>query len=628
MLQLIRSKASSWVIKILFMVLVVSFGIWGIGDILRTKTEMPTVATVGGHAITAQDFQHEYQQELKRLEQSTGGQFSPELAKQIGVPGKVLDQMVSQALYTDLANRLGLRVPDDVLTGLLAMAPIFKNEQGQFDRDRFLGFIQRQGMTEEGYIDFLRRELILGQIYSAVEAGAYPPRQLVDAIYGYRNERRTAETVLVADSSMPTPPAPDDQVLQKFLQDHADRFQSPEYRKLTIVRLRPEALLSGIKIGEDQIGDYFKAHQDEFATPEKREFLIFALPDEAAAKAAVSEIAKGADFAAVAKKAAGHDVADTGLVAKTGLLPEISGPAFAAADGAVVGPVKTVLGWQVAKVTKIVPGAPASLATVHDRIAKQLANREAADQLVALQNKLDDTLAGGASLDDAAKQLGLPIEVVNVARNGEAPDGKPIGDLIGTPQLLPVAFATDTGQTSAQTEDGANGYFVLRVDQVTPPALRPLAQVKAKVLAAWQADARDQAAAAKANQILDRVKAGEALKAVAQSMGLSVKRSTAVSRDQSDPMADLSSPLVTQLFGMKKGEATTGSNDQPANPGHVVAVLVDVQPANPSTDSAAVKALTAEIGQSMGADLLDQFRRALQKETPVTTDMKAVEPLV
>ncbi|HEX7198199.1 MAG TPA: hypothetical protein VF213_01910, partial [Dongiaceae bacterium] len=67
---------------------------------------------------------------------------------------------------------------------------------------------------------------------------------------------------------------------------------------------------------------------------------------------------------------------------------------------------------------------------------------------------------------------------------------------------------------------------------------------------------------------------------------------------------------------------------QPANPGHVVAVLVDVQQANPGSDPTAVKQLTAEIGQSLGDDLLAQFRKALESQTPVTTDMKAVDSLI
>ena len=628
MLQFIRSKASSWVIKILFIVLVVSFGIWGIGDILRTHVREVEVAQVGGHTITGPEFQREYQQQLKRMGAALGNQFTPELAKQMGMPAQVLDQMVGEALFQDLATRLGLRAPDDVLTSILATVPTFQSG-GQFDRERFLAYLQQLGMTEEGYIASLRRDLVLNQIYGAVAAGATPPKQLVDAIYDYRNEKRVVDTVLVADAAMEAPASPDAATLAKYQTDHADRYQAPEYRKLTVVRLRPEALAAAIKVSDDEVAQEFNTHKDQFDIPEKREFLMMTLPDEAAAKAAAGEIASGADFAAVARKATGGDPADTGLVAKNGVLPELSGPAFAAADSTVVGPVKTVLGWQIAKLVKVEPGRPAELAQDKDQIAKQLAGRQAADQLVTLANQLDDALAGGASLEDAAQKLGLKAEsVAAVARNGEGLDGKPIGDLLGTPQLLPVAFATDAGQVSSLTDDGANGYFILRVDQITPPALRPFDQVRDKVLADWQAGERDKLADEKAKQIVERLKAGQDLKAVAQSLGVAVKRSSPFTRDQGDPADDVPSTLAPLIFGLQKGEATTAPNDAPTNPGHVVAVLVDVQPANPLSDAAGVKALSQDVGRSLGDDLLSQFRRALESETPVTTDVKAADSLI
>jgi len=35
MLTALRSKATSWIVKILFLLLIGSFGVWGVGDMLR-----------------------------------------------------------------------------------------------------------------------------------------------------------------------------------------------------------------------------------------------------------------------------------------------------------------------------------------------------------------------------------------------------------------------------------------------------------------------------------------------------------------------------------------------------------------------------------------------------------------
>jgi peptidyl-prolyl cis-trans isomerase D len=629
MLQFIRSKASSWIIKILFFGLIISFGVWGIGDIFRGREHQTTVAEVGSTTITGTEYQHEYQRQLKRMTAALGPQFTGDVAKQMGLPQQVLDQLVGRALFSNLADRLGLRAPDDVLRRDLEQSPALKNAAGQFDRARFAQMLQQLGMPEDSFVASLRGDLVRNQIYDSLSAGAVAPKAMADAAYNYRAEKRVADTLFIADSSIGNLPAPDQTALEKFHKDHADRYQAPEYRRLTILRLRPDALAAGIKISDEQIAQDFKARKSEFAIPEKRQLLTFTVVDEAAAKKAAGEIAGGADFAAEAKKASGNDVIETGLVDKQRVLPEMTGPAFSASQGAVVGPVKTVLGWQLAKVVKIEPGRSLDLADVKDQIAKQLADRQAADELISIANQLDDTLAGGASLEDAARKLGLTVQTIPaVARSGADASDKPIADLIAIPQLLPVAFATDPGQVSSQTEDGAGGYFMVRVDQLTAPSLRPLDQVKDKVLADWQADARDHAAAEKAKAAVDRLKAGEDIKTVAESLGITVKRSAPFTRDAGDPPNDVTPAVAAQLFVVKPGEATTAPIDSASNPGRIVAKLVEIQPANPAADAPATQALAQEIAKTLEEDLLAQFRKALQGEIPVTTDPKVAESLI
>ena len=46
MLQFIRGAVGTWVVKILFAVLIASFAIWGIGDIFRSHGPTTTVAAI------------------------------------------------------------------------------------------------------------------------------------------------------------------------------------------------------------------------------------------------------------------------------------------------------------------------------------------------------------------------------------------------------------------------------------------------------------------------------------------------------------------------------------------------------------------------------------------------------
>jgi len=81
--------------------------------------------------------------------------------------------------------------------------------------------------------------------------------------------------------------------------------------------------------------------------------------------------------------------------------------------------VRTALGWQIVKVVKAEPNRPRALDEVRNEIARALAQGESAGDLVNVANQLDDTLAGGASLEDAARKLGLQIETIPaVSRDG------------------------------------------------------------------------------------------------------------------------------------------------------------------------------------------------------------------
>src|SRR6202035_5030040 len=96
MLQAIRSKAGSLVVKILFALLIVSFGVWGIGDIFRERSAAETtVASVGGLKSHADELQIAVRREMDRNQRMLGGNFTAAQAKQIGLVETVLDRIVA-----------------------------------------------------------------------------------------------------------------------------------------------------------------------------------------------------------------------------------------------------------------------------------------------------------------------------------------------------------------------------------------------------------------------------------------------------------------------------------------------------------------------------------------------------
>src|ERR1051325_4563540 len=76
MLSAIRSKTTGWVAKILFVLLIVAFAVWGIGDIFRGDQAQKPVVQVGDVKYSQAEFQRDLKQQLDRFSQQQGFQIT------------------------------------------------------------------------------------------------------------------------------------------------------------------------------------------------------------------------------------------------------------------------------------------------------------------------------------------------------------------------------------------------------------------------------------------------------------------------------------------------------------------------------------------------------------------------
>lgn len=623
MLQAIRSRASSFVVKILFGVLVISFGVWGIGDIFRNRGTDTTVATVGDRKIDVQTLNRAVQQDAERWRQALrGATLDNEQLKQLGIVDTALQRLIDGQL-TDLEiNHLGLDVGDQTVDNLIRANKGFQNPQGQFDPGLYLQFVEAQHMTPPQFKAELRRDIERQNLEDALAAGINPPPGLVDTLYRMRSEKRTAEAVDLPASAAPDPGTPSDSEIKAYYDKHKDDFRVPELRSFTLGTLLLDDVAAEIKVPDDTLRQDYQNRLNEFQAPEERHFEQILLPDETKAKAAQAALAQGKDFATVAKDVAGAtpDTLDLGFFKEADLPPQLGKPAFALKPGETTPPIHDALGWHILRLVEVKPAATEPFDKVKDKLAKEVARDQAGDQLAKIYDKLEDAVAGGANFTELAQRFGLKItKVENVDANGQGSDGKPVELPVSSSDMLKTAFSTDAGQMSQLDDLGENGYYLLQVDKVTPASVKPLDQVKAEVIQRWQQEKRDAALAALAKQVADEVKSGKKLDQVAAEHKLTVFTTAPLSRSGGDPKVPAT--LVANLFSAKPGAAVYGKG----NDGYVVAVVKDVIAADPAKDTQGVKQFADQlVTPGMRDDLLAEFDQALRDRYPVSIDQSAV----
>ena len=619
MLDAIRKRTASIVAYGLIGLLILSFVVWGIGDLLRVRIA-DVVAEVGDVDIPPARLEDEFQRELNRLGNITGNRLTREQARSLGLLQAVLQNMIERTLYGLGAADLGVAISDDLIRRDIDANPNFRNQFGKVDSNRFNQVLRSIGFSESGYVALLRGDLARVQYMDSIRAGATAPRALIEAIYRHRQEKRRADVVVVADESMTVSVEPGEAALAAFHKDNPGPFTAPEYRRLTAVILEAQELAREIAVSDEELADAYQQRENEFRQPERRRLRQMLFAEEADAKRAHGLLGEGREFGEVAREVSGADALDLGVVDRTRLLPEMANIAFSLATGAYSQPLESPLGWHLVMVDGIEEAEIQTIEQVRNKLVADVARDKAIDGLFSLANQLEDQLGGGASIEEAAGQLNLRLlRIVAADRLGLDASSNPVAGLPTGSVFLDTAFRTLEGEESPLTETGTDGYFIVRVDAITPPTLRPLDAVRAGVITAWKAERRAQAAASAAKALLERIKGGAGLAEGAR--GLPVTTPEPFTRLTVNAEHGLPGELVRGLFGIKLGDAVMARGVG----GVYVARLKEILPANPLSDSDGLKAIEDQLTRSVRADLLAQLAGALRERFPVTVNPRVIE---
>jgi peptidyl-prolyl cis-trans isomerase D len=627
MLQAIRTRAGGIIVKVLFGLLILSFGFWGIytrSPFFQDKSPDAVVATVGSHDIHADAVRAALQPALERLRAQLGGALDPAQVKQLGVLDAVIDQIVDRELLDQEVTHLHLDLSDDVIRSAIMSNPAFIGPDGKFNRDQFNQVLAANRMTEDSLVARLRQEIPRGDLLQALTAGVVVPRQVIDAVYRYRAEKRVADVVAVPLSGVSNIPAPTDDELMKFYEAHPDLFRASEYRSFTLASLTPSEVGGGIKISAEELKSAFEERKDDFEVPEQRDVQQILAPSEDKAKAAEAALAGGEDFQKVATEIVGQDAAtiDLGLVKMDDLPKPLADAAFNLPIDKASEPIKSELGWHILRVTKIEPPQTPNFDQVKAQLEKELIGERAADQLDKIGNEADDALAGGASLDDVAKKYGLKLTTIeNTDASGRDLDGKLIVLPVDMKEALKTVFETNANETSRVTATDDGAVFAVRVDKIVAPQVKPLGEVKDHVIAAWQAEQKQNAVKKTASDLLAAVNSGTPLAQAAAAKGLSVTTSPPLAR-RSEGATPVPAAVIVKLFAAKVGDTVMADDAG----GAYVAQLKEIKIPD-STPDDQVKALTTELGNSARYDLVSELTDALKKRFPVTINHKLLDQL-
>jgi peptidyl-prolyl cis-trans isomerase D len=617
-----RKGAAGWLAKILLGLLVISFAVWGVGDIFRMRTRTH-LAEVGGREISAAQFQRDYQNQIALVSNQLGRRLTSQEARAFGLGQRVLDNLINSTAIDIHAQALDLGISQDAIVSAIHSEESFQGANGKFDPQRFQEVLRNIGLNEQGFIALEREELVRAQLVGALSSAAYVPKTFLDAANHYRNDERVLKYFVLPPKAIGEVAAPDDAALKAYYEENKAGYMAPEYRKAGLLLLTPDAIKDSISITDDDIKASYESTKSRYATPERRTIQQLIFKDAAAAREAEDKLAKGADFVALGKEL-GMKEADInlGAFAKSQLADKkLAEAAFALKKDEVSKPVES-FSVMILKVTEIQPGTQKTFEEVKDQVRDALAKSRASEEISKLYDAVEDERGGGSKIAEAAKKLNLHYAEYTFDRRGMGMDGKPIEPVAANRQVIQTAFNADVGVETNPINLGEGNAFV-DVLEVIPERQKTLDEVRDKAKADWIENETRKRIRAKAEELVQKGKDGTPIEKLAEESGATVATTPALKRETN--AEGLPRTAVSLGFTLPKdGFGTVQMADRLSQ---AIIQVIEVKPAGALDDKQA-DALREELRRSAGVDILTQYVGGLQKKYGVQINNSAISAVI
>jgi peptidyl-prolyl cis-trans isomerase D len=625
-LKELRAAGKGWIAGMFMIILVTSVGAWGISDMF-VNFGGRGVARVGGDWIGTNSFQERLRFAADRVGRDLGKPLTAEQAQKMGLPARVLEQMIDERAVDVVGQRLGLGVHDDTLKRVIRSTSAFQGGNGQFDPQLYKNLLAQNRLTPARYEADLRADITRSQLQSAVAQGSFMPRGLLETLIAFRGEMREVSYVLLEPGLVGNIPAPDKATLQGLINAEKDTYSTPELRSFVALLIRPEDLTAQARsqIADSEVAEQYKFHEAEYKIPEQRTVRIIAFPSEAVARQAMASLEShaksfeevgrthGFKVDALAFKAqARKDVAD----------PEVATAVFAATGPGFIGPVNGTLAWAIAELKEITPERVRALDEVKDEIRESLAKARAEDLVYETVSKFEDARAGGSTFEEIAATLKVPlVKYDEVDAQGRGRTGKTVASGHEAEDLLTAAFQAEVGVESDPAARTEGGQFVIRLDTVAPPALKPFEEIETAARAAYESTQRAARLKAKADELVT-AHAKDGLGAIAAELGVPAATLPAPLR-RADESEVLSPKLVEDLFRARPQTLILGDSAQAGK--FVIATVFRIDRPSPTDLAQGVQAVGQQVDRTIAQDVAQTYVNAARAHLGVKVNQRMLD---
>ncbi len=618
MLDFLRQRAGSWMVKALLAAIIIVFIFWGVGTFRTRKADV--LAEVNGKPITLTEFRTLYAQRLQQLQTLFGAKLDENLLRQLQLPAQVFEDLVKRRLLAQAAKEIGVEVSTKEIQLAISQMPVFQRN-GRFDPQRYRLVLRNLRLTPKDFEEMVRADLLEAKIRHLLTSPLRATENEARDWYVFENEKLKIAYIELPIAACQKEVKFNEEELKEYYEKHKERYRTPLKVALKYYILKFEDLKKELNISEEELKSYYKTHKEEFAIPEKRKIRhILITPKEGESEEAllaraqkIRQKVKGPkNFAEVARKFSDDPHTkdkggDLGWITREELFESLREVTFAAKEGEIIGPLRTPLGYHILLVEKIKPAGQKPFEEVKDEIRKRLLEERLKHYAWEKANKIYDEIILLGGLEEWARKTKVKLEETPLFAPQEAPPAIP-------QEVVEAALKLEEGELGPIIET-PEGLFIFKLFRREEPRIPPFEKVKERVRKDLLREKALKLCGEKAKRLLSELKTALEVTKVLDREGLSVKESTYFTRKDSF-LAGVPAEVLRVARGLgRKGEWA----EEPvlAGESYYLVRLVELKPPDLKEFDKEKKAYLARLTAQKRQEVFSSWYRNLREKAEV-----------
>ncbi|MBF0280276.1 MAG: SurA N-terminal domain-containing protein [SAR324 cluster bacterium] len=525
MILQLREHSQNIFFKLLLGFIAITFVIsFGIGSFFGDRKDV--LAVINSEELLLPEYQRFYSQQLQGF-RNRFGPNADQLAEQLNLRQQALQQLISQYLWADEAEKSGILLTDLELQDYIKQQPYFQID-GHFDSDTYQQILKQNRLLVNEYEDELRVNLLSEKYQNSLLSGIIVSDAEVDRVYRNENEKIIVDYLYFDPEEFISQVNYEEGDLEKFYKENPKSFVQPKQFKIEYFSLTLDQFKKNADPKEREITRYYEKNIEDYTTPPEvkaRHILIKTdseMEDEERnvrrkqIEDILNQLKEGADFEELAQQHSEDfskdNGGDLGWFKPGEMVSGFETAAFALKAGELSDIVETPFGLHIIRVDEKKERTVQSLEEAKSDIVEVLKEARAEKKLDLEYSRLEQRMKDENNLSAIAESFDTSTKQTDFFDKDST--NLELGSVDALVKQLIFQKEGDYGRLK---RNPVQGYLFYKILEMKEASTKPFEQVKEKVLESVKQMKAAELASEIAQKEVDNLVKGKSLETIADS---------------------------------------------------------------------------------------------------------------